>query len=211
MEGDIADLPEIVRLAREYGARVMVDDAHATGILGKNGRGTAEHFGLEEEVDLVMGTCSKALASIGGFVAGRAEVIEYIRHHARSLIFSAGLPPPCVAAISAALDVIESEPERREQLWKNADRMRRELTSLGFDTGLTRTPIIPVIIGEDRVVFQFWKLLFDDGIFSNAAVSPAVPKGRALIRTSYMATHTAAHLDRVLEGFHKAGKRLGVI
>lgn len=211
MEGDIANLPEVVRLGREYGARVMVDDAHATGILGKNGRGTAEHFGLEEEVDLVMGTCSKALAAIGGFVAGKAEVIEYIRHHARSLIFSASLPPACVAAISAALDVIESEPERREQLWKNAQRVRRELTSLGFDTGLTTTPIIPVIIGEDRVVFQFWKLLFDEGMFANAAVSPAVPKGRALIRTSYMATHTAAHLDRVLEAFYKVGKRLGVI
>ncbi len=211
MEGDIANLPEIVRLARKYKARIMLDDAHATGILGKSGRGTAEHFGLEQEVDLVMGTCSKVLASIGGFVAGRAEVIHYIQHHARSLIFSASLPPPCVSAISAALDVIKAEPERRERLWENAERMRQGLTALGFDTGLSKTPIIPVIFGENRLVFQFWKLLYDEGIFSNPAVTPAVPKGRALIRTSYMATHTAIQLDRVLEAFRKVGKRLGVI
>ena len=211
MEGDIANLPEIVRLAQKYGARVMVDDAHATGVLGKEGRGTAEHFGLEEEVDLVMGTCSKALASIGGFVAGRAEVIDYLRHHARPLIFSASLPPSCVATISAALDIIEGEPERREKLWENAQRMRQGLTALGFDTGTSETPIIPVILREDRLAFQCWKLLHEAGIFANPAVSPAVPKGHALIRTSYMATHTPAQLDRVLEAFRMVGKRLGVI
>jgi 8-amino-7-oxononanoate synthase len=211
MEGDIANLPEIVRLARKYGARVMVDDAHATGILGKNGRGTAQHFGLEDEVDLVMGTCSKALASVGGFVAGPADVIHYLRHRARSLMFSASLPAPCVATIGAALDVIESEPERRERLWKNAERMQRELTALGFDTGQSETPIIPVILGDDRVTFEFVKRLRRRGVFANAAVSPAVPKGRALIRTSYMATHTSEHLDRVLSAFQKVGKQLGVI
>jgi len=211
MEGDIANVPEIIRLARKYGARVMVDDAHATGVLGKNGRGTGEHFGLEEEVDLIMGTCSKALASVGGFVAAKAEVIDYIQHHARSLIFSASLPPPCVAAISAALDVIESEPERRQQLRANGERMRRELSALGFNTGLSETPIVPVILGQDQLAFQFWKLAWEEGIFSNPAVPPAVPKGRALIRTSYMATHTPSQLDRVLEAFHKVGKRLGVI
>lgn len=211
MEGDIANLPEIVRLARKHGARILVDDAHATGILGKNGRGTGEHFGLDNEVDLVIGTCSKALGSLGGFVAGSAEVINYIKHHARSLIFSASLPPPCVAAISAALDIIESEPERRQRLWENAERMRQGLTSLGFDTGASQTPIIPLILKEDSLAFQFWKHLWEEGIFSTPAVTPAVPKGRSLIRTSYMATHTASQLDRVLEAFRKVGKRLGVI
>jgi 8-amino-7-oxononanoate synthase len=211
MEGDIANLPEIVRLTRKYGARVMVDDAHATGILGKSGRGTAEHFGLEEEVDLVMGTCSKALASVGGFVTGRAEVIRYIQHHARPLIFSASLPPSCVASINAALDIIEAEPERRARLWQHGERMRRELSAMGFDTGLSETPLVPVILRDEQLTFQFWKFLWEEAIFSNPAVPPAVPEGRALIRTSYMATHTSAHLDRVLEAFYKVGKRLGVI
>jgi 8-amino-7-oxononanoate synthase len=211
MEGDLANLPEIVRLARAYGARVMVDDAHATGVLGKGGRGTPEHFGVEREVDLVMGTCSKALASIGGFVAGPAEVIHFLKHRARSLMFSASLPAPCVAAISAALDVIEAEPERRERLWENARLMKRELTAMGFDTGASETHIIPVILREDRLAFRFWKLLQQHGIFCNPAVSPAVPKGRALIRTSYMATHTPEHLERILTAFRKVGKRLGVI
>lgn len=211
MEGDLANLPGIVRLARAYGARVMVDDAHATGVLGKGGRGTPEHFGVEQEVDLVMGTCSKALASIGGFVAGPAEVIHFLKHRARPLMFSASLPAPCVAAISAALDVIEAEPERRERLWENARLMKRELTAMGFDTGASETHIIPVILREDRLAFQFWKLLQQHGIFCNPAVSPAVPKGRALIRTSYMATHTPEHLERILTAFRKVGKRLGVI
>jgi len=151
------------------------------------------------------------LASVGGFVAGPADVIHYLRHRARSLMFSASLPAPCVATIGAALDVIESEPERRERLWKNAERMQRELTALGFDTGQSETPIIPVILGDDRVTFEFVKRLRRRGVFANAAVSPAVPKGRALIRTSYMATHTSEHLDRVLSAFQKVGKQLGVI
>ena len=211
MEGDIANLPEIVRLAKKYGARVMVDDAHATGVLGKHGRGTAQHFGLEDEVDLVMGTCSKALASVGGFVAGPAGVIHYLRHCARSLMFSASLPAPCVATIGAALDVIETEPEWRERLWKNAERMKRELTTMAFDTGHSETPIIPVILGDDKLTFEFVKRLRGRGVFSNAAVSPAVPKGRALIRTSYMSTHTSEHLDRVLSAFRYVGKQLGVV
>lgn len=189
----------------------MVDDAHATGVLGKEGRGSAEHFGLEEEVDLIMGTCSKALASVGGFVAGRADVIHYLQHQARSLMFSASLPAPCVATIGAALDVIEAEPERREWLWENARRMKSELTALGFDTGLSETPIIPVILGEDRLTFEFAKSLRQEGIFANPAVAPAVPKGRALVRTSYMATHTPEQLDRVLTAFRKVGRQLGVI
>jgi 8-amino-7-oxononanoate synthase len=211
MEGDIANLPEIVRLAQKYRARVMVDDAHATGILGKNGRGTSEHFGLGDEVDLIMGTCSKALASVGGFVAGQAEIINYIQHHARPLIFSASLPPPCVAAISAALDVIEDEPERRQRLWANGEKMRQGLSALGFDTGLSETPIVPIILGEDQLAFQFWKLLWEEGVFCNPAIPSAVPKGRALIRTTYMPTHTSSQLDQVLEAFQKVGKHLGVI
>jgi 8-amino-7-oxononanoate synthase len=211
MEGDIANLPEIVRLARKYGARVMVDDAHATGVLGKGGRGTPEHFGLEREVDLVMGTCSKALASIGGFVAGPAQVIHFLKHQARPFIFSASLPAPCVATIGAALDVIEEEPERRERLWENARFMKRELDAMGFDTGASETHIIPVVLKDDRLAFRFWKLVREQGIFCNPAVSPAVPKGRALIRTSYMATHTPQHLERILTAFRKVGKRLGVI
>ena len=211
MEGDIANLPEIVRLARKYGARIMVDDAHATGVLGKEGRGTAEHFGVEDQVDLIMGTCSKSLASIGGFVAGSADVVHYLRHRARPLIFSASLPAACVATIGAALDVIKAEPERRERLWENARRMKLGLTALGFDTGHSETPIIPVILGEDQLTFQFTKELRREGVFANAAVSPAVSSGRALIRTSYMATHTPAQLDRVLSAFRKVGRRLGVL
>ena len=211
MEGDIANLPEIVRLTRKHGGRVMVDDAHATGVLGKEGGGTAQHFGLEDEVDLIMGTCSKALASVGGFVAGRADVIHYLQHQARSLMFSASLPAPCVATIGAALDVIGAEPERRERLWENARRMKTELTALGFDTGLSETPIIPLILGEDRLTFEFAKSLRQEGIFANPAVAPAVPKGRALVRTSYMATHTPEQLDRVLTAFRKVGRQLGVI
>jgi len=211
MEGDIANLPAIVELAKRYAARVMVDDAHATGILGPNGRGTAEHFGLEDEVDLIMGTCSKALASIGGFIAGSEEVIHYIKHHARSLIFSASLPPPCVAAISAALDIIREEPERRQQLWGNAKKMQEGLKGMGYDIGKSETPIVPIIVEDDRLAFELWKRLHENDIFANPAVSPAVPKGRALIRTSYMATHTPEHLNRILEVFHKVGKQLALI
>ena len=211
MEVDIVNLPEIVRLARKYGARVMVDDAHATGVLGKDGRGTADHFGLEAEVDIVMGTCSKTLASVGGFIASNHEVIHHVKHNARSMMFSASLPPPCVATIGAALEVIEEEPNRRSQLWKNAQRMREGLQEMGFDTGLSETPIIPVVFGEDRQAFRMGRGLYEQAIFANVSVSPAVPEGRALIRTSYMATHTDAHIERVLEAFRIVGRDLGVI
>jgi 8-amino-7-oxononanoate synthase len=210
MEGDIANLPEIVRLAKRYKARIMVDDAHATGILGKKGRGTAEHFGLEDDVDIVMGTCSKSLAAVGGYVAGPADVIHYLKHRARPMIFSASLPPACVATIGAAVDVIQEEPERRERLWEIARYMKRQLTELGFDTGLSETPIIPVILGDDRVTFDFAKRLRLYGVFANPAVSPAVPKGRGLIRTSYMATHTDEQLDRVLRAFKKVAREMGI-
>ncbi len=211
MEGDIVNLPEVYKLCKRYNARLMVDDAHGIGVLGATGRGTCEHFGLEQEVDLIMGTYSKSLASIGGFVAGDTDVIHYIKHFARSLIFSASPPPASVAAVSAAIDIIESEPERIEQLWKNTNRMMREFKDMGFEIGPTQTPIIPVIVGEDELAFRFVMMLQEEGVFANVAVSPAVPPGKALIRTSYMATHTDEHLDIVCEAFRKVGKALGVI
>jgi 8-amino-7-oxononanoate synthase len=211
MEGDIANLPEIVALAKKYGARIMVDDAHGIGVLGKTGRGTAEHFGLEDEVDLIMGTYSKSLASIGGFISGSADTIHYIKHLARPLIFSASPPPASVAAVGAAIDIIENEPERREQLWKNTTKMLNGFKNLGFDTGHSQTPIIPVIVGEDEKAFLMAMMLQEEGVFANVAVTPAVPAGMALIRTSYMATHTDEHLNIVLKAFEKVGRKLGII
>jgi 8-amino-7-oxononanoate synthase len=211
MEGDIAPLPEIIALVKKYGARLMVDDAHGIGVLGETGRGTAEHFGLEDEVDLIMGTYSKSLASIGGFISGSADIIHYIKHFARSLIFSASPPPASVASVSAALDIIEDEPERRIQLWKNTRKMQNGFNALGFQTGHSETPIIPVIVGDDEKAFVMAMMLQDEGVFANATVTPAVPSGMALIRTSYMATHTDEHLDIVLSTFEKIGRRLGII
>jgi 8-amino-7-oxononanoate synthase len=211
MEGDIANLPEIVGLAQKFGARLMVDDAHSIGVLGENGRGTAEHFGLEDKVDLVMGTFSKSFASLGGFIAGSDEVIHYIKHFARALIFSASMPPSAVAACLAALDIIETEPDRRKRLWSIAYRMQKEYKELGFNIGKTQTSIIPIYIGDDMKCFQFWKMLFDNGIFTNPIISPAVPPGSQLLRTSYTATHTDEQMDKVLEVFEKVGKKMGVI
>jgi 8-amino-7-oxononanoate synthase len=211
MEGDIANLPAIVKLAKDYGARIMVDDAHAIGVLGNEGRGTAEHFGLENEVDLIMGTFSKSLAAVGGFIAGSAEVIRWTKHLGRSLMFSASLPPPQVAAVSAALDIIEEQPELRTRLWENSQKMHNGFKSLGYDTGSSETPIIPIIIKDTIKTYQMCKLLFEKGIFVNAVASPAVPPGRELLRTSYMATHTDGQLDKVLAAFEKVGKELGVI
>ncbi|MEK6691798.1 MAG: aminotransferase class I/II-fold pyridoxal phosphate-dependent enzyme [Nitrospirota bacterium] len=211
MEGDIANLPEIVNLAERYGAGVMVDDAHGIGVLGKNGRGTAEHFDLEDKVDIIMGTYSKSLASIGGFIAASEEVIHYVKHISRPLIFSASPPPASVAAVSAAIDIIIAEPERRSRLWENTRKMKKGFGNLGFDTGPSETPIIPVIVGEDQKAFLMGRGLHEEGVFANVAVSPAVPNGKALIRTSFMATHTEEQLDRVLEAFKKVGKKLGII
>jgi 8-amino-7-oxononanoate synthase len=211
MEGDIAKLPDIVDLAKKYHARVMVDDAHSIGVLGENGRGTAEHFGLENEVDIIMGTFSKSFASIGGFIAGDEEVIHYIKHFSRALIFSASPPPSAVATVSKALDIIIAEPQRRKHLWQITHRMHRDFRALGFDIGDTETPIIPIMVGENLKTFKFWKMLFDQGLFANTAISPAVPPGTARIRTSYIATHTDAQMDRVLEVFEKVGKKMGVI
>ena len=211
MEGDIADLPSIVKTAKAHGARVMVDDAHGIGVLGKGGRGTSEHFGLEDQVDLIMGTYSKSLAAIGGFVAGSAEVINYIKHVGRSMMFSASLPPPLVATVSTALDIIEEEPQLREQLWKNTRKMLDGYKELGYDTGDSETPIIPIIIKDGIKVYEMCKHLFENGVFVNPVVSPAVPPGRELLRTSCMATHTEEQLDRVLEAFQKVGRDLRVI
>lgn len=211
MEGDITPLPEVVALAKKHGARVMVDDAHAVGVLGEGGRGTAEHFHMEDEVDVIMGTYSKSLAAIGGFIVASKEVVNYVRHLARSLIFSASLAPPLVAAVSAALDIIQNEPERRERLWHNTHKMLKGFKELGFDTGSSTTPIIPIIIGDQIKTLKMCGLLQEYGIFVNPTVSPAVPRGRELLRTSYMATHTEEQLDKILDAFGRAGRELGVI
>ena len=211
MEGDLSNLPEIVRIAKKYNASILVDDAHGVGVMGENGRGTAEHFGLEMDIDLLMGTFSKSFASLGGFVAGPRKVIQYIKHHARSLIFSASMPPSSVATVLATLEIIETEPERRERLWKTTRLMRNGFEAMGFYTGATETPIVPVIIGDDRRTFAFWKMLRNDGIFTNPIVYPAVPKNQSLIRTSYSSSHTDVELNRILRAFRNNGKKLGLI
>ena len=211
MEGDIADLPAIVKLARAYGAKIMVDDAHAVGVLGDGGRGTAEHFGLEKEIDLIMGTHSKSLAAIGGFIAGPSDVISWIKHLARSMMFSASLPPSLVASVSTALDIIEEQPELRTRLWRNTNKMLKGYKALGYDTGTSKTPIIPVVIKDTMKTYEMCRLLFENGVFVNAVISPAVPQGRELLRTSYMATHTEEQLDKVLAAFEKVGRQVGVI
>ncbi len=211
MEGTIATVPDLARLAGKYGARLYIDDAHALGVLGEHGGGSIEYWDAGEEIDLVMGTFSKSFASLGGFVAGGEEVIDYIKHHARSLIFSASMTPSAVAAVIASLEIIRSEPERIEQLWKNTRKMKEGFESMGFNTGESNTPIIPILIGEDEDCFTFWKELWDNGIFVNPAIPPAVPPHQAILRTSYMATHTDDDLDYVLEMFGKIGKKLGVI
>jgi 7-keto-8-aminopelargonate synthetase-like enzyme len=180
-------------------------------VLGQNGRGTAEHFGIESEVDIIMVTASKSLASIGGFIASREEVIHYIKHNARSMIFTASLPAPQVAAIDAALDIIQDEPERRKKLWANTHKMKKGFEEMGFDVRDSQSPIIPLTVGENLTAFKMWRMLFDEGVFCSPVVSPAVPEGQALIRTSYMAIHTDAHLDMVLAAFEKIGKQLGII
>jgi 8-amino-7-oxononanoate synthase len=210
MEGEIADLPTICALAREHGARTMVDDAHAIGVLGEHGGGTAQHFGLIGQPDLVMATFSKSFASIGGVVAGPEPVIHYLKHHARTLIFSASMPPSAVATVLACLDVIEREPELRTKLWENADYLRSGLNAMGFDTVSSVTPIIPVVTGDMEHTFRFWRALFDAGVFTNPVLPPAVPENACRLRNSVMSSHTRAQLDLVLDAFEKVGARLGV-
>lgn len=210
MEGDICNLPAIVELKKKYGARLILDDAHGIGVLGEGGRGTAEHFGLLDEVDLLIGTFSKSLASTGGFVAGDPEVLYYIKHHARSMVFSASIPPASAAAALAALEVIQTEPERRDHLRKAVETWKSGLKAIGLDTGQTCTQIVPIIIGDDMRLAYFWRKLFDYGLYANAAVPPAVEPGRALIRSSCIATHTDEHLERALAVVERAARELGV-
>lgn len=211
MMGDLAELPGICALAKRYGARVLVDEAHSVGVLGEHGRGAAEHLGVERDVDLVIGTFSKSFASLGGFVAGDEEVIHFIKHHARSLIFSAAILPAAAAAALAALDVMEREPDLRVRLRDNAEHVRSGLRRMGFQIGKTQTPIVPVIVGDQVRMLMFWKALFEEGVFTNPVTGPAVPPGMDLIRTSYIATHTRAQLDTVLQAFRRAGVRQGLI
>jgi 8-amino-7-oxononanoate synthase len=210
MGGDLAPLPEMVPVAKKYGARIMIDDAHGMGVLGR-GRGTAAHFGLSKEVDLIMSTFSKSFASLGGFVAGEKDVVEYIKHFGRAMIFSASIPPANAAAALAALQVMREEPERVERVNQIAEKMRKGYQALGFNTGPSVTPIIPIIIGDDQRTFLFWRKLFESGVFVNPVISPATPPGLQLLRTSYMATHTDEQMDRVLATFEKVGKEIGVI
>ena len=211
MEGDLAPLPKLVELKKRYSARLMVDDAHGLGVFGENGRGTPEHFGVEADVDLLMGTFSKSLATVGGFVAADRYVIDWIRHMARTEIFSAAPPPASVAAALKAIEIVEREPERRKHLWENTEYMQRELTRLGFDTGESASPVIPIVIGGDIDSWAVALELEREGVFVNPVVTPAVPPGRSMIRTSYMATHTREHLDRALEAFQKVGRARGLI
>jgi len=211
MEGDIAELPELVPIARKHGTALAVDDAHALGVLGPNGDGTAAHFGLTDEVDIIAGTFSKSLASIGGFVAASESVIHYLRHHSRPLIFTASLPPANTAGVLAALEVKRTEPDRRERLWANTKRLHEGFRSLGYDIGETQTPIVPVLIGPLEKTFMFWRKLFDAGVFTNPVAPPAVPPSQCRLRTSLMATHSFEQIDFCLEQFARIGKELGVI
>ena len=211
MSGKIARVPELVDLANEFNAALMLDDAHAIGVIGPGGTGSAATFGLKDEVDLITGTFSKSFSSLGGFAVGDRDVIEYIRHESSPHIFSASMPPANVATELKCLDILEEEPERLERLWEISDYMREGFRTLGFDVWDSETPIIPVVVGDMKTCFTFWRDLLEEGVFVNAVVPPAVPKGQALMRTSYMATHTDDELDRILEAFHRVGKKHGVI
>lgn len=209
--GAIVDLPELVRIAKENNARILIDDAHSVGVIGKGGRGTASEFDLVDQVDMTMGTFSKTFASLGGFVAGDAKVINYLKHHSPALIFSASPTPASVASAMAALEVLLEEPERVERLVRNAAKVRKCLTDAGFNVPDGRTGIVPVIIGDDELAFKFWKLLYDDGVFVNVFISPGVPPGKQMMRTSYMSSHEDEHLDFIIDAFSKIGKKLGII
>ncbi|WP_316838849.1 serine palmitoyltransferase [Pedobacter gandavensis] len=208
MEGDLVKLPEIVKIAEEFGANIMMDDAHSLGVIGVKGAGTASHFGLTDQVDLIMGTFSKSLASLGGFIAGTEETIEYVKHRARSLMFSASMPPSAVASVIAALDIIESEPERIDQLWANTNYAKKLLLEAGFDIGHTDSPIIPVYIRDNDKTFMITNILSNNGIFVNPVVSPAVPSDASLIRFSLMATHTFAQIEEAVEKIALAAKEV---
>lgn len=210
MGGDMARLPELIEVCKKYKARFMVDDAHGLGVTGE-GYGTSAHFAVTEDVDLIMGTFSKSFASIGGFIAGDADIMHYIQHHARPLIFSAALPAPNVATVLAVLDILETEPQHIQKLWSNAEFMREGFNQLGYNIGQSTTPIIPVIIGEKYRTLLTWAALIEEGVYTNPVIPPAVPPGQSLLRTSYTATQTKEHLKRALEGFKVVGERLDLI
>jgi 8-amino-7-oxononanoate synthase len=209
--GEIVELSDLVRISKEHNARILIDDAHATGVIGKGGRGTASEFNLDDDVDLIMGTFSKTFSSLGGFVGARKEVINYLKHHSPALIFSASPTPASVAAADAALDILKAEPERINKLIYNSDKMRKGFREMGFRVVDGRTAIVPVILGQDELTFIFWRKLFDAGIFVNAFVSPGVPPTMSMLRTSYMASHEDKHLDRILEVFQQIGKEMHLI
>ncbi len=211
MEGDIADVPALVQIAQRNGVALALDDAHSLGVLGPNGDGTAAHFDMVDDVDIIVGTFSKSLASIGGFVAGSEQIIHYLKHHSRPLIFTASLPPANTAGVIAALEVLQDEPERRDQLWANTRRLQEGFRSMGLDVGPTETPIVPVLIGELDKTFLFWRKLFDAGVFTNPVAPPAVHPAQCRLRTSVMATHSFDQIDFALEAFATIGRELGVI
>src|ERR1035437_6633459 len=211
MEGDIINLPEVVKLADHYGASIMVDDAHALGVIGKNGSGTASHFGLTDKVDLIMGTFSKSFASLGGFIASDKVAINYIKHHSRALMFSASMTPSSAASVLAAIEIMENEPERIEHLWNLTRYARDGFNAMGFDTGKSESPIIPLFIRDDIKVLQLTQNLLADGIFVNPVVSPGVPKEDSLIRYSLMATHTKEQVEISIEKITKAAKAMGIL
>lgn len=209
--GEIIDLPKLNRIAKANNAKILIDDAHSVGVIGKGGRGTASEFNLENEIDMTMGTFSKTFASLGGFVAADAKIIDYIKHHSPALIFSASPTPAAVAAALAALEILKKEPERVDKLVRNAQKMRKGFKEAGFTVLDGRTAIVPVIVGDDEIAFKMWRMLFDEGVFVNVFISPGVPPGRQMMRTSYMATHEDEQLDRILDVFYRTGKKLGLI
>lgn len=211
MEGDIADVPGLLKLCKRHGAALAIDDAHSIGVLGPRGDGTAAHFGMTDEVDIIAGTFSKSLASIGGFVTASKGIINYLRHHSRPLIFTASLPPSNTAGVLAALEVLRHDTERRESLWTNTRRLQEGFRGLGFDTGPSETPIVPILIGPLDKTLVMWRKVFDAGIFTNPVVPPAVPPSQCRLRTSVMATHTADQIDYCVETIGKIGRELGVI
>ncbi|MCA8937909.1 MAG: pyridoxal phosphate-dependent aminotransferase family protein [Planctomycetes bacterium] len=211
MKGTICRLPEMVELKKKYGLRIFVDDAHGVGVVGPTGRGTAEHFGLDKEVDVVMGTFSKSFAGLGGFIAGEERVISYVKHHARQLIFAASMTPGSVAAVSTALDMMRSEPEHLEGLRTVINQVRGEFRRIGYPVNDEATPIIYVKVGEDIEAFQFWKELLELGVYTNPVITPGVPQGQSGVRASFMAIHTESDIARVTEAFEKLGKKYGLL
>jgi len=209
--GEIVDLPTLNKLAKKYNAKILIDDAHAVGVIGKGGRGTASEFNLEKEIDLTMGTFSKTFASLGGFVAGAERVINYLKHHSSALIFSASPTPAAVAAALATLDLLEQEPWRVTKLIENAEKVRKGFREAGFNIIEGRTAIVPVIVGDDERAFLMWRKLYDAGVFVNVFISPGVPQGRQMMRTSYMSSHEDEHLEFIVDTFKKVGKEIGLI